>query len=165
MMFINVDLPEPDGPMIASISPCSTVSETPRRACTSTSPMLYTLVMSLIAMTGPLFGSAMCPPSSVVLTECLLKLFETVGFANDDPIILRQAFADLAMLFIAQPKTNLDLLRAEIGLLLDKGPARLRSNCTARLGTNSTFLRELLVMLAVALIRRAPAYPSGQSER
>ncbi len=35
MMFISVDLPDPDAPMIATKSPRSTVSETPRRACTS----------------------------------------------------------------------------------------------------------------------------------
>ena len=39
MMFISVDLPEPDAPMIATNSPGSTVSETPRSACTSTSPI------------------------------------------------------------------------------------------------------------------------------
>ncbi len=39
MMFIIVDLPEPDAPMIATKSPRSTVSDTPRRACTSMSPI------------------------------------------------------------------------------------------------------------------------------
>jgi len=39
MMFISVDLPEPDGPMIATISPWQMVSETPRSACTCTSPI------------------------------------------------------------------------------------------------------------------------------
>ena len=36
-MFISVDLPEPDGPMIATNSPRSMSSETPGSACTSTS--------------------------------------------------------------------------------------------------------------------------------
>ena len=36
MRFISVDLPEPDGPMIATYSPAATASETPRRAWTST---------------------------------------------------------------------------------------------------------------------------------
>ena len=31
-MFISVDLPEPDGPMIATYSPRSTVRSTPRSA-------------------------------------------------------------------------------------------------------------------------------------
>ena len=33
-MFISVDLPEPDAPMTATISPASTVRSTPRSACT-----------------------------------------------------------------------------------------------------------------------------------
>ena len=36
MMFISVDLPEPDGPMIATYSLSAIVSETPRRARTPT---------------------------------------------------------------------------------------------------------------------------------
>ena len=31
IMFISVDLPQPEGPMIASRSPCPTSSSTPRR--------------------------------------------------------------------------------------------------------------------------------------
>ena len=38
-MFMNVDFPEPDGPMTATNSPCSTWSETPSRARTSVSPI------------------------------------------------------------------------------------------------------------------------------
>jgi hypothetical protein len=38
-MFINVDFPEPEEPMIAVNDPCSMTTLTPRRACTSTSPM------------------------------------------------------------------------------------------------------------------------------
>ncbi len=38
MMFIMVDFPEPDAPMMATKSPRSTVMDTPCRACTSTSP-------------------------------------------------------------------------------------------------------------------------------
>ncbi len=37
-MCINVDLPEPDGPVTATNSPGSTSSDTPRKARTSTSP-------------------------------------------------------------------------------------------------------------------------------
>ena len=39
MMFIIVDLPDPDAPMIATKSPRSTTSDTPREAKTSTSPI------------------------------------------------------------------------------------------------------------------------------
>ena len=38
-MVISVDLPEPDEPMIATSSPRSTESDTPRSAATSISPM------------------------------------------------------------------------------------------------------------------------------
>jgi hypothetical protein len=37
-MFISVDLPEPDGPMIAVILARETSSETPRSASTAVSP-------------------------------------------------------------------------------------------------------------------------------
>ena len=37
MMFIRVDLPDPDGPMIATSSPGSMVKLTPRNACTAMS--------------------------------------------------------------------------------------------------------------------------------
>src|SRR5581483_798456 len=52
MMFMRVDLPEPEGPMMATNSPRPISSETPRRACTSTSPSVYRLVTSRIRMTG-----------------------------------------------------------------------------------------------------------------
>jgi len=39
-VFIMVDLPEPDGPIMETISPRSIVNETPRKACTSNSPIL-----------------------------------------------------------------------------------------------------------------------------
>ena len=39
-MFIIVDLPDPEWPMIATISPSSTCSETPSSARTSIAPVL-----------------------------------------------------------------------------------------------------------------------------
>ena len=39
-MCMNVDLPDPDGPVTATNSPGSIVSETPRSARTSCSPIL-----------------------------------------------------------------------------------------------------------------------------
>src|SRR3954453_10023566 len=44
-MFIIVDLPDPDGPMIATSSPSWMSRSTPRRACTVTSPIVYALVI------------------------------------------------------------------------------------------------------------------------
>src|ERR1700730_9724352 len=49
-MFMSVDFPEPDGPMMATKSPFSISSETPRSAWTSCSPMMYVFVMFRIAM-------------------------------------------------------------------------------------------------------------------
>ena len=39
MMFMAVDLPEPDWPTMATNSPWSTVRETPSRAWTASSPI------------------------------------------------------------------------------------------------------------------------------
>src|SRR5262245_61666912 len=52
MMFIIVDLPEPDGPITATNSPLRTSNDTPRNAWTSTSPVLYVLWASSIRMTA-----------------------------------------------------------------------------------------------------------------
>ena len=51
-MFISVDLPEPDEPMIATNSPRWTVRLTPRSASTSTSPMTKVRVTFSTLMTG-----------------------------------------------------------------------------------------------------------------
>ena len=40
MMFIRVDLPDPEAPMIATKSPVGTMLLTPRRARTSVSPTI-----------------------------------------------------------------------------------------------------------------------------
>ena len=50
MMCISVDLPEPDGPVIATHSPLAISSETPPSAWTSASPIPYTLVMFWMAI-------------------------------------------------------------------------------------------------------------------
>src|SRR5919205_306611 len=43
--FINVDLPEPDGPMIAMYSPRGISNDTPCRACTDSVPIWYVFQM------------------------------------------------------------------------------------------------------------------------
>ncbi len=58
-MFIRVDFPDPEAPMIATNSPLATVSETPRRASTRVSPMVNTLRMffrTMVSMSPPLIG-------------------------------------------------------------------------------------------------------------
>ena len=51
-MFISVDLPEPDEPMMARYSPRRTVNDIPRSACTSVSPIPYVLVTPRTSRTG-----------------------------------------------------------------------------------------------------------------
>src|ERR1035437_4500512 len=50
-MFISVDFPEPEGPIIATKSPRSILSETSRRAGTLNSPMRNVLTRCSISMT------------------------------------------------------------------------------------------------------------------
>src|SRR5260370_17312272 len=51
--FISVDLPEPDGPMIATYSPLRISTSTPRSACTCSAPISYTLASSSVLITIP----------------------------------------------------------------------------------------------------------------
>src|SRR5687768_9342976 len=51
-MCISVDLPEPEGPVAATNSPGSMSSDTPRSACTFTSPTSYVLMRSRTEITG-----------------------------------------------------------------------------------------------------------------
>ena len=51
-MCMSVDLPEPEGPMMATYSPSSIVRLTPRRAATEREPVRYTLVTRSRSMTG-----------------------------------------------------------------------------------------------------------------
>ena len=47
---MNVDLPEPDGPMTATNSPASMLTVTPRRAWTRRGPNAYSLARSCVSM-------------------------------------------------------------------------------------------------------------------
>ena len=49
-MFISVDLPEPDAPITATISPSDMDRLTPASAATSTLPIVYILVTSVISI-------------------------------------------------------------------------------------------------------------------
>src|SRR3954470_8538950 len=51
---MKVDLPEPDGPVAATNSPCWISTETPRSAWTLTSPTSYVFVRSRTERTGVL---------------------------------------------------------------------------------------------------------------
>ena len=52
----SVDLPEPDGPMIATSSPACAANETPRSACTAVSPSPWTRVTESSWSTGAVIG-------------------------------------------------------------------------------------------------------------
>ncbi len=58
MRFMSVDLPEPDGPMIATYSPWSMVKLTPRRAWISSAPIWYVRQRSSARMSAPLAAAA-----------------------------------------------------------------------------------------------------------
>jgi hypothetical protein len=47
---MNVDFPDPDGPMMATNSPAPTESETPRRAGTTTLPIRYSFFRSIASI-------------------------------------------------------------------------------------------------------------------
>src|ERR1700722_3736396 len=51
--FISVDLPEPDGPMIATYSPLRICRSTPLSARTCSAPISYTFASSSVLMTIP----------------------------------------------------------------------------------------------------------------
>src|SRR6266481_1527143 len=51
--FISVDLPDPEGPMMATYSPLRISTSTPLSACICSAPISYTLVSSSVLMTTP----------------------------------------------------------------------------------------------------------------
>ena len=57
MTFISVDLPEPDGPMIATYSLRRIARSTPRRARTISPPMSYSRLMPRVTITQSLPGA------------------------------------------------------------------------------------------------------------
>src|SRR5579862_919401 len=57
-MFSKVDFPLPEGPSTTTNSPAERSRSTPRSACTSTSPMRYTLVTPCMWKTGSGAGAA-----------------------------------------------------------------------------------------------------------
>src|SRR6266403_973234 len=51
--FISVDLPDPEGPMMATYSPLRISTSTPRSACTCSAPISYTLASASVLITTP----------------------------------------------------------------------------------------------------------------
>src|SRR5687767_11671660 len=52
MRFMSVDLPDPDGPMIATYSPLSIAIDTPRSAWISSSPIRYVFHKSCVSISA-----------------------------------------------------------------------------------------------------------------
>ncbi len=65
MMFMAVDFPEPDGPMIATNSLSAIARSTPASACTAAGPVPKTLVTFWRAMSGDLETESSIAPSPV----------------------------------------------------------------------------------------------------
>jgi hypothetical protein len=59
-MFMSVDLPEPDGPMIATYSLRPIARSTPRSARTTSPPMSYSRLMPRVTMTQRVSGAPSC---------------------------------------------------------------------------------------------------------
>ncbi len=68
MQCIRVDLPEPEGPMIAVNSACRNSTETWSRATTWVSPCPYTLVRSVARAATAVLRTAVGAPKGVVVT-------------------------------------------------------------------------------------------------
>src|SRR5580693_3201289 len=51
--FISVDLPEPEGPIMATYSPLRICRSTPLRACTFSEPISYTFARASVLITIP----------------------------------------------------------------------------------------------------------------
>src|SRR6202007_1211598 len=51
--FISVDLPEPEGPMMATYSPLRISTSTPCKACTCSAPISYVLIKPSVRITIP----------------------------------------------------------------------------------------------------------------
>src|SRR5262249_22241626 len=117
MVFIIVDLPEPDGPMMATNSPRAMSSDTPRRACTSMSPSVYTFRRSRMRMTGMLScvisslpgprlapaRLAEAPADPGHATHSGRRWRAGLGAGDHHLVALGQAIGDGGLLIVAEP--------------------------------------------------------------
>ena len=71
---MRVDLPEPDGPMMAVNSPRPICTSTPRRACTAASPLPYILVTLVASTTTSAGDSIGCKTLMTLLSDIGLDL-------------------------------------------------------------------------------------------
>src|SRR5215472_12947895 len=61
----NVDLPDPLGPITATISPCRTLSEAPRSAGVSPNDFTRSRASTMVPALGGVVGSGLAPSSAV----------------------------------------------------------------------------------------------------
>src|SRR5258708_30164803 len=94
--FISVDLPEPDGPMMATYSPLRISTSTPRNACTCSAPISYTLASSSVLITTPeLTRSSRYESVAVVSTAIRISLVLFFASALLIVLLLRRAVLHL----------------------------------------------------------------------
>ena len=109
-MFINVDLPEPDEPMMAINSPRRTVRLTPRSAWTVTSPRVKARVTSSILMIGSdIAGLSRGIEAGLrsVAAPSLTGGLPDVVFGGDDVVAwLEIAFDDLGEVAVVETQHN-----------------------------------------------------------
>src|SRR6185436_4455643 len=84
-MCINVDFPDPDGPVTATNSPASTSRFAPRSARTVTSPTWYVLTRSLIEITG----MRLPPPAAAATTARTARTARTASSLRTQQRIVR----------------------------------------------------------------------------
>ena len=73
MRFMSVDLPEPDGPMIATYSLRRIATSTPRSARTISPPMSYSRMRPRVTITQSLLGAAPCDPVTACRSAVVLR--------------------------------------------------------------------------------------------
>ena len=91
MRFISVDLPEPDGPMIATYSLRRMARSTPRSARTISPPMSYSRLMPRVTMTQSLSGAAPGSPTTAWRSAVVLERstsFERAELTTSSPLSL-----------------------------------------------------------------------------
>src|SRR6185503_3985872 len=83
MMFISVDLPEPDGPMMATYSLRAMATSTPRSARTISPPMSYSRLMPCVTITHFESGGAPDSPTAAwraaLERDCVSMMFTLFG--------------------------------------------------------------------------------------
>src|SRR5690348_3644470 len=125
---MRVDLPDPDEPMIATNSPGSTLRLTPRRACTSTSPIANTRVTFSTLSTCSEDGTVANPRSEMRHRRTRGCAARTALLGGDDGVVSAEvAFEDLCIVLVLE--AALDRQRGRLPVAQDPDTRR---GCHAR---------------------------------